>query len=124
VIIILCAQERSAVQNRGNDDTVDDHHVHVHDTRAAAAATAAAATTTVLPAVPSSTATGAVRRTQGHAAGIRSGPEAQTDVPEAQARVRVLLRGRLRRPAGVLRRERGTSAGGQETHQETFQAQQ
>lgn len=68
------SQERSAVQGRGNDDAVDDHHVHVHDTRAAAAAA-------VLPAVPSSAATGAVRRTQGHAAGIRSGPEAQADVP-------------------------------------------
>lgn len=83
------AQKRGFVQSRGNDDAVDDHHVHVHDPgTAAAAAATATATAAVLPAVPAAAAAvpadaaDAVRRAQGHAAGIRAGPETQAGVPE------------------------------------------
>lgn len=119
-------QKRSAVQSRGNYDRPDDHYFHVDHSGTPTA------TTTVLSSVPAAAAataaTDAVRRAPGHAAGIRAGilagPEAEADLPEAQTGVRVLLRRRLRRPTGLLRRERRARPCGQETGQETFQAQQ
>lgn len=88
-------QERSIVQNGRDDYTVDDHNFHVHDDRAATTTTTTttATTATVLSTVPA--AADALRRAQGYATGIRAGAKTKAHIPKTQARVRVLLRGRL-----------------------------